>query len=189
MQPAETPVPAGTLVRVDPYCRRSIRGISNLNRQAYFGLCDKGGTDFDKRCRSKARYDWLIKENGITFGRALGVVHGLGRWYEAIREDPARPGFADAAYLEAKLAPHRREPSEEDHQLIAWLATQEIPTLLVVTKVDKLSRDKGNRAVARIEKEFGAPALAFSSVSGVGKSELIGSINELVNEHLQDKKA
>jgi len=83
----------------------------------------------------------------------------------------------------------RREPNEEDHQLIAWLADHDIPTLLVVTKVDKLSRDKGKRAVARIEKEFGAPALGFSSVTGVGKAELISSISSLVNEHIKDKKA
>ena len=102
-----------TRISIDPYCRRSIRGISELNRQAYFGLCDNGGTNFDARCRSKERYDWLIKENGITFGRALGVVNGLDRWYKAIKEDPAQPGFADAAYLEKKLAPHRKEPSEE----------------------------------------------------------------------------
>jgi hypothetical protein len=112
MPPGETTVTPQTRIRVDPYCRRSIRGISELDRQAYFGLCD-AGTDFPARCRTKERYDWLIKENGITFGRRLGIVKGLDRWYQAIREDPARPGFADVAFLEKKLAPHRKDPTDE----------------------------------------------------------------------------
>ena len=102
----------GIRLSVDPYCRRSIRGISKLNRQAYFGLCS-AGTEFDERCRSKDRYDWLIKENGITFGRRLGVVKGLDRWYKAIREDTTRPGFVDTVHLAEKLAPHRYEPGDE----------------------------------------------------------------------------
>ncbi|MBT7303489.1 MAG: hypothetical protein HN849_28425, partial [Victivallales bacterium] len=65
--PGEQSHPSGTRINIDPYCRRSIRGISELNRQAYFGLCDNGGTNFDARCKSAERYDWLIKENGITF--------------------------------------------------------------------------------------------------------------------------
>ena len=113
MTPGEQSHPSGTRINIDPYCRRSIRGISELNRQAYFGLCDNGGTNFDARCKSAERYDWLIKENGITFGRALGVVNGLDRWYKAIKEDPTRPGFADTGYLAKKLAPHRKAPSEE----------------------------------------------------------------------------
>ena len=113
MTPGEQSASSGIRIRVDPYCRRSIRGISELNRQVYFGLCDNGGTNFDARCKSKERYEWLIKENGVTFGRALGVVNGLDRWYKAIKEDPSRPGFADATHLEKKLAPHRKEPSDE----------------------------------------------------------------------------
>lgn len=108
----DEPTPSGIRITVDPYCIRSIRGISELKRETYFGLCDHG-TDFDRRCRSSQRYAELVKENGITFGRALGVVHGLDRWYQAIREDPARPGFADTAYLKDRLAARTRKPGEE----------------------------------------------------------------------------
>lgn len=99
-------------ITIDPHCVRAIRGISELRRETYFGLCDHG-TDFDRRCRSKARYDWLIHENGITFGRRLGVVAGLDRYLKAIREDPARPGFADEALLVQRLADRRVQPGED----------------------------------------------------------------------------
>jgi hypothetical protein len=109
--PDRAQVREATSISIDPYCVRGIRGISELNRDAYFGLCD-AGSSFDERCQSKERYDFLVKENGITFGRRLGVVKGLDRWYKAIKEDPARPGFVDEGYLAGKLAVRLREPGD-----------------------------------------------------------------------------
>ncbi len=102
----------GVRITVDPYCLRSIRGVSELKRESYFGICDSG-SGFDRRVRDPQRYDWLIKTNTITFGRALGLVNGLDRWYKAIREDPARPGFADLDYLRKRLEPHVKAPGED----------------------------------------------------------------------------
>lgn len=103
-------IPAAVVV--DPYCRRSIRGISELKRETYFGLCDHG-TDFDRRCKSKPVYEELVRENGITFGRVLGVVNGLQNFYKAIQVDPSRPGYADLTYLKTKLEKRLHEPSDE----------------------------------------------------------------------------
>lgn len=97
---------SGTRIEVDPYCRRSINGISELRRETYFGLCDPG-TAFDRRSRSPERYQFLIKENGITFGRRLNIVSGLA---SSLREDPLRPGFADLTGLKERLEPRRSAP-------------------------------------------------------------------------------
>lgn len=83
----------------------------------------------------------------------------------------------------------RREPTEEDYELVGWLAERGIPTMVAVTKVDKLSRDKANRKVTEIQDAFAAPAIAFSAVSGVGKNELVGAIFSLVNDHMEHTKA
>jgi len=96
-------------ITVDPHCTRAIRGISNVRREAYFGLCDPG-TNFDARCRSAERYGYLVRECGVCFGRRLGVVKWLGR--KTIREDPNRPGFVDLGHLEAGLCRGRRLPGE-----------------------------------------------------------------------------
>ncbi len=82
----------------------------------------------------------------------------------------------------------RRDPTPEDHQLLEWLAARQIPTLIAVTKTDKITRDKTNRKVAQVEREFGVPAIPISSVTGTGKSDLIGAIHTLVNEHLEHRK-
>jgi len=104
---------AGARITVDPHCTRSIRGRSELERVKYFGLCDHG-RDFDRRCRSAERYRYLVRDNGITFGRKLGVVKGLSRWSKAVRADENRPGYADMAFLARTLAARgHADPSEE----------------------------------------------------------------------------
>lgn len=74
----------------------------------------------------------------------------------------------------------RREPTGEDLELIEWLARRELPTLMVVTKIDKLNRDKSNRKIHQVEKQLGLPAIGFSSLTGVGKRELMGAIFDLM---------
>jgi GTP-binding protein len=76
----------------------------------------------------------------------------------------------------------RRETTPEDLELIDWLAQRGLPTMIVITKTDKLTRDKTNQRVAAIEKDLGASAMPFSTVTGVGKKELAASINELLNQ-------
>ena len=64
---------------------------------------------------------------------------------------------------------------------MAWLATRKLPTLIAVTKADKVNRGQVNTKVASIENFYGLPAIPFSTVSGIGKNELMGSIEALVN--------
>ncbi|MFH2048051.1 MAG: ribosome biogenesis GTP-binding protein YihA/YsxC, partial [bacterium] len=80
----------------------------------------------------------------------------------------------------------RRDPTEQDMQLLGWLRERNIPALVTVTKTDKLTRDKTNRKVAEVEKKLGVSALAFSSVTGAGKKELVGAIYSLISEYYKD---
>jgi len=98
-------------IHIQPGWVRRIGGVAELDRKVYFGIAD-GGSVFDERCRSKERYDWLIKENGITFGRSMNVINGLDRNYQAVREDPSRAGYVDKEYLKSKLAKRVRESSD-----------------------------------------------------------------------------
>jgi GTP-binding protein len=75
----------------------------------------------------------------------------------------------------------RRDPTDEDWQLIEWLADRQLPVLVALTKSDKLNRDKLNRKVKQVESELGVAVIPFSIVNGMGKRELTGSILELVD--------
>jgi len=77
----------------------------------------------------------------------------------------------------------RREPSEDDRAMLDFLAEVEVPTIVALTKTDKLSK-----AAARERAEEIARALAleteqiipFSAHTGEGRVELLEAITTLV---------
>lgn len=59
----------------------------------------------------------------------------------------------------------RRVPREEDLELLDWLEEFAVPTIPVITKVDKVSRGRRREQVAPIVEVTGLPADAFSFFS------------------------
>jgi GTP-binding protein len=70
----------------------------------------------------------------------------------------------------------RREVSKEDLTLWDWLRTQQLTVIIVITKADKLSKNKRNKQAASIAKSLGMKArelIQFSATSGgEGKDEI-----------------
>jgi GTP-binding protein len=69
----------------------------------------------------------------------------------------------------------RREPSKEDLNLWHWLQTMSIKVATVITKVDKLSKNKRNKQVVAIARSLGCKTdelIEFSAMTGEGKDEL-----------------
>ncbi|QBG46873.1 beta-agarase [Verrucomicrobia bacterium S94] len=81
---------------VEPRTARAIEGVTRVDRKRYFSIAD-GGVNFDRRV-PEDKYDYLVHELGINFGRSLGLVK-----YPAskLKEDPEKPGFADLKPLMA----------------------------------------------------------------------------------------
>lgn len=90
---------------VEPETTRAIQGITDVERERYFNVCDPG-TGFENQVKDDAMYDYLVKELGISFGRRLGVVKHPA---QTLSEDPNRPGYPDISRLRNKKAV---EPSE-----------------------------------------------------------------------------
>lgn len=82
----------------------------------------------------------------------------------------------------------RRETSQGDMDLIDWLSERKLPVLIVVTKTDKLNRDKVNQKLKQIEKELSTGAVAFSTVTGVGRKTLTDSVFNLVAEYNESRR-
>lgn len=81
------------------------------------------------------------------------------------------------------LLDSRRDLSDDDLELLEWLAARSVPALCTITKADKVNRDQINRKVQQVEREVGVPALAFSALKGTGKGELVGAVLDLVKEY------
>jgi len=77
----------------------------------------------------------------------------------------------------------RREVSKEDLQLWDWLQVKQVPVIIVVTKADKLSKNKRNKQAASIAKSLGRKAqelIQFSATSGEGKDEIWQALRQLL---------
>jgi len=78
----------------------------------------------------------------------------------------------------------RRDPTDDDLQMFDLLADIGLPTLVCVTKVDKLSKGAAAKAVESLALRLGldpAQMIAFSSVTGAGRDELAEAVMSLVS--------
>ncbi|HZS60893.1 MAG TPA: ribosome biogenesis GTP-binding protein YihA/YsxC [Gemmatimonadaceae bacterium] len=77
----------------------------------------------------------------------------------------------------------RRDPTDEDRQMLDFLADIELPTIVVVTKVDKLSSRAASDRIAQLGRDLEleeAQIIPFSAVTGVGRDELADALVSLV---------
>jgi GTP-binding protein len=77
----------------------------------------------------------------------------------------------------------RREVSKEDLTLWDWLQAQQLKVIIVITKADKLSKNKRNKQAASIAKSLGMKTqelIQFSAISGEGKDEIWQELTRLL---------
>jgi GTP-binding protein len=90
----------------------------------------------------------------------------------------------DTLHLVVLILDVRRDPSEEDLQLIHWLPFYQIPFLIVLTKTDKVSNNEFADRRRRIVEKIGFPPettlVAFSAKTGAGKESLWREIRKAV---------
>jgi GTP-binding protein len=106
--------------------------------------------------------------------------YGFARAPRAVREQwqPMVHGYLKGrACLRAVvwLLDVRRDPSVEDLQFLDWLEESQIPTIPVVTKVDKVSRNELSRRLAKIAGSTGLAKdvlTPFSTQTRQGHHEL-----------------
>ena len=77
----------------------------------------------------------------------------------------------------------RHEPTEDDRQMLDLLAEIGLPTVVAVTKTDKLSRPQVAVRVKEIARELALDeeqVIPFSAVTGVGRDELAEAVVALL---------
>jgi GTP-binding protein len=75
----------------------------------------------------------------------------------------------------------RRDPNEDDLMLIDWINSRAIKFALVLTKADKLSKSIIINKIKEVEQAFRLKPIPFSSLSGIGRKELLKWIENIVN--------
>ena len=123
---------------------------------------------------------YLVDLPGFGFARVPTEVRQ--HWHHLIE-----------SYLGGKLAPcgivHlldvRRGATDLDLQMLGRLAELQLPTLVVVTKIDKLKRAKTESSLKGIVDQTGLDEeqlVPFSSVTGEGREVLLAALDDLLLE-------
>jgi GTP-binding protein len=76
----------------------------------------------------------------------------------------------------------RREPSDDDRAMLDFLAEMEVPTIVALTKADKLSKKAASERAAEIAGALSLDSeqvILFSAHSGAGRVELLEAILDL----------
>jgi GTP-binding protein len=79
----------------------------------------------------------------------------------------------------------RREPSEDDRAMLDFLADLGVPTIVALTKADKLTKTGAQAKVAEISRVLALEpdqVIQFSAHSGEGRVELLEAITQLVEK-------
>ena len=77
----------------------------------------------------------------------------------------------------------RREPSDDDRAMLDFLAEVEVPTIVALTKTDKLSRAAALEQAAAIARALALEPeqiIPFSAQTGEGRVELLEAITSLL---------
>ena len=86
----------------------------------------------------------------------------------------------------------RRDPSDEDHQLIGWLQFYRLRFLIVLTKIDKVSRNQLAERKRRIGEDLGLASItqpvSFSAKTGEGKDILWREIRRAIAPDPDDNR-
>ena len=138
---------------------------------------------YDVRAESSA-------ETPLEFGLVDLPGYGYARVPHAVRER-WRPliehylSRTDALRGVVQLIDARHGPSKEDRQMFEYLERLQVPTLFVLTKSDKIKREELAERTARTLEEVGGEPeqlIAFSTVTGLGRDELLMSMESLLIE-------
>ena len=82
------------------------------------------------------------------------------------------------------LSDIRRDPSDDDLQMVTFLNYHIVPFTVILTKSDKLSRMKAKEQARKVAQQYGlteANVIAVSGITGDGKEKLLQKISDIVN--------
>lgn len=86
-----------------------------------------------------------------------------------------------------QLVDIRHEPTADDKLMYSWIKQKNLPTVVVMTKADKISKNQQFKNISVIKKALEVSGddkyVIFSSETGQGREELLNFIEEILIPH------
>ena len=81
-----------------------------------------------------------------------------------------------------QLIDARHEIQKNDFQMREWVLTYDLPIITVVTKIDCISKNKIQSAIAHVKREFGGEIFPFSAVDNRYNEAIFKTLDDLIAE-------
>jgi GTP-binding protein len=84
-----------------------------------------------------------------------------------------------------QLLDARHDPTNDDRQMLDFLGEIGVPTIVVLTKIDKLTPNERRKRLTELSGQLGLDeeqVIPFSATTGEGRNELAEAIDRLVDE-------
>jgi GTP-binding protein len=121
---------------------------------------------------------FLVDLPGYGYARVPDAIRaswaGLIEWYL---------GESGGVRAVVHLVDARHRPTAHDLRMVAYIAEVGLPTLVVLTKIDKLKRSERAKAIRRAVETLEideSQLLPFSSTTGEGRQELLDALEEIL---------
>ncbi len=121
---------------------------------------------------------FLVDLPGYGYARVSQATRDA--WSELIEWYLGESGHVDGL---VHLVDARREPTDQDLQMMGYLAAVGLPVLVVLTKMDKLKSRERAKAIARTARELQIgedQIVPFSSKTGEGREPLLEALESLL---------
>lgn len=161
----------GKSTLINTLLRRTRKGIAHVS-------ATPGKTQGLNFYRVNERF-FLVDLPGFGFARVPDSVRRS--WKVLVEGYLARP---DGPIAVVHLVDARREPTDTDHRMLEYLGELGTPTLVVVTKTDKLTRSRRATTVASLADGLGLDmeqVISSSSKTGEGRDEILAAIDGMLD--------
>ena len=74
----------------------------------------------------------------------------------------------------------RHRPTADDQMMAEWVASMDIPSWIVDTKADKISRSKQKTHLSQIISLLNLPGIVFSAATKIGREDLLAVLNQFI---------
>ena len=121
---------------------------------------------------------FLVDLPGYGYARVPEPVHG--EWKKLIEGYLSRSPMLRGV---VHLVDARHNPTQGDRDLMDYLASIQVPAVVVATKMDKLKKSERAEKLARIQNDLGVDLeqlIPFSSHTGEGREDLLDSLESLL---------
>jgi GTP-binding protein len=159
-----------------------VSGTPGKTREVNFYRVDalRGAAEAEPAVSAEPLRFYLVDLPGYGYARVPLEVRGSWK--------PLLEGYLSGAETlrgVVQLVDARHGPTPDDLRMLEFLSTLAVPTLVVLTKVDKLKPAERSRQVAAIGDRLGLDpeqVVPFSSRTGDGREALLESLETLLTE-------